>query len=213
MRQVFSTYSDTEDGDLGQFDYCPCCGTRLALQEKGGRPRPACPDCGFVQFRNPIPGVVVLVEKDGAVLLGKRRGGFGAGKWGLPQGYIEFDEDFLTAAIREVKEETGLDVEIRSIINVVSNLLSPGLHTLAIVLLARVVAGDLCARDDLEALEWVSLSGPLPDMAFEADEWIIERYRQTKCDEALPADPDFRDSSRRQKGPRNHVREPCQQKG
>jgi 8-oxo-dGTP pyrophosphatase MutT (NUDIX family) len=67
---------------------------------------------------------VVLIEKDGQVLLGQRSGSYGAGKWGLPQGFIEFDEDFLSAAIREVKEETGLDVEIRSIISVVSNFLS-----------------------------------------------------------------------------------------
>ena len=97
----------------------------------------------------------------------------------------------FTAAIREVKEETGLDVEIRAVLNVVSNLLSPRLHTLTIVLLAGVVAGEPCARDDLETLEWVPLSGPLPEMAFEADEWIIERYQKTKLEEGLPVDPDF----------------------
>jgi ADP-ribose pyrophosphatase YjhB (NUDIX family) len=133
---------------------------------------------------------VVLIEQQGTVLLGRRRGGFGAGKWGLPQGYVEYDEDYLTAAIREVKEETGLDVEIRSIINVVSNLLSPGLHTLAIVLRAGVVGGELRAGDDLESLEWVPLSEPLPEMAFEADEMIIERYRM-KLKEELPVDPGF----------------------
>jgi ADP-ribose pyrophosphatase YjhB (NUDIX family) len=190
-KQVFSTYNGKNDADLGQFKYCPFCGTQLALKEKSGKKRPVCPNCGFVQFKNPVPGVVVVVDNDGYVLLGKRRGGFGSGKWGLPQGYIEFDEDFLTAAIREVKEETGLDVEIRSILNVVSNLLTPRLHTLAIVLLAGVVGGELCAGDDLETLEWIPGSGPLPEMAFEADERIIERYQKTKLGERLPVDPDF----------------------
>jgi 8-oxo-dGTP diphosphatase len=178
-------------GQYLQFKYCPFCGTELALQENGGRPRPACPNCGFVQFRNPVPGVVVLIEKEGIVLLGKRRGGYGAGMWGLPQGYIEYDEDFLTAAIREVKEETGLNVEIRAILNVVANLLSPGLHTLAIVLAAGVVGGQPRAGDDLETLQWVPLSGPLPELAFEADEWIIARYRKTGLEGTLPVDPDF----------------------
>jgi 8-oxo-dGTP diphosphatase len=191
VKQVFSDYDGKEEPHLGQFKYCPFCGTQLSLKEKGGKQRPACPNCGFVQFRNPAPGVVVVIEKEGHVLLGKRVGGFGEGKWGLPQGYIEFDESFLTAAIREVKEETGLDVEIRSILNVVSNLLSPRLHTLAIILLAGVKAGEPCAGDDLETLEWVPLSGPLPEMAFEADERIIERYRQTKLEWGLPVDPDF----------------------
>ena len=136
-KQVFSAYGGQEEGKSGLYKCCPFCGTRLALKEKGGTQRPACPGCGFVHYRNPDPGVVIVVEKDGCVLLGRRRGGFGKGKWGLPQGYIEFEEDFLTAAIREVREETGLEVEIRSILNVVSNLLSPRLHTLAIVPVGR----------------------------------------------------------------------------
>jgi 8-oxo-dGTP diphosphatase len=191
LKQVFSTYSGEEDVDFGQFKYCPFCGTLLLLKEKGGKLRPACPNCGFVQFRNPAPGVMVVIEKDGCVLLGKRKGGFGKGRWGLPQGYIEFNENFLAAATREVKEETGLDVEIRAILNVVSNLLSPKLHTLAIVLMAGVEAGEPCAGDDLETLKWFPFAGPLPEMAFEADERIIERYHKMKLEDGLPIDPDF----------------------
>jgi 8-oxo-dGTP diphosphatase len=191
IKQVFSAYNKKEDSLPGHFKFCPLCGTQLALQERGGRRRPVCPNCGFVQFKNPVPGVVVVIEKDGQVLLGKRVGGFGKGKWGLPQGYIEFEEDFLTAAIREVKEETGLEVEIRSILNVVSNMLSPGLHSLAIILLAGVIAGEPRPGDDLESLAWVPMSGPLPEMAFEADEQIIERCQHLKTKEGLPVDPDF----------------------
>jgi len=191
IKQVFTTYDGKENSHHGQFRYCPLCGTHLSSKEKGGVLRPACPNCGFVQFQNPVPGAVVVIEKDGQILLGKRAGSIGKGKWGLPQGYIEFDEDFLTAAIREVKEETGLDVEIRSIINVVSNFLSPRLHTLAIVLQAGVKSGELCACDDLETLDWFPLSGPLPEMAFEADEFIIRRVQNTNLEERLPVDPDF----------------------
>jgi ADP-ribose pyrophosphatase YjhB (NUDIX family) len=191
IKQVFTTYDVKENAHHGQFKYCPFCGTHLSSKEKGGKLRPSCPNCGFIQFQNPVPGVVIVIEKNKQVLLGKRAGGFGKGKWGLPQGYIEFDEDFLTAAIREVKEETGLDVEVRSIINVVSNQLLPRLHTLAIVLLAGVKSGELCACDDLEVLEWFSLAGPLPEMAFKADEFIIRRVQNTNLEERLPVDPDF----------------------
>jgi ADP-ribose pyrophosphatase YjhB (NUDIX family) len=189
-RQVFSTYNWKGHSSLKQFKYCPFCGTQLALKEKGGKQRPACPSCGFVHFENPSPGAVILIEKDDQVLLGRRSGSYGEGKWGLPMGFIEADEDFLSAAIREVQEETGLDVEIRSIISVVSNFLSPGLHTLAIVLLAHVLGGEPRAADDLDALAWWPLSGPLPDMAFEADAHIIQRYGKTKL-EGAPVDPDF----------------------
>jgi len=57
-----------------------------------------------------------------------------------------------------------------------SRFLSPRLHTLAIVLLACVVGGELHAADDLEAAAWVPLCGPLPEMAFEADAHICGRY-------------------------------------
>jgi ADP-ribose pyrophosphatase YjhB (NUDIX family) len=130
--------------------------------------------------------VVVVIVQDGNVLLGKRSGGFGVGKWGLPQGYIETDEDYLSAAVREVKEETGLDVEIRSIINVVSNLISARHHTLAVVLLANAVGGQPMPGDDLSELRWVPLSGPLPEMAFDADRMIIEKCRGTDLRWGLP---------------------------
>jgi ADP-ribose pyrophosphatase YjhB (NUDIX family) len=192
IKQVFSAYIGQEAEEQGQYKYCPCCGTALIVKGKGGRPRPSCPSCSFTQYRNPLPGVVVLIEKNGHVLLGKRRGAYGEGKWGLPQGYIEYDEDFLTAAIREVKEETGLDVEIKSILNVVSNHLTPTLHTLVIVLLANVVGGDLQADDDVEILEWVPLADPLPEMAFKADTFIVERYRKTgRKGGGLLVDPDY----------------------
>ena len=55
---------------------------------------------------------------------------------------------------------------------------------------AASVRQRLRAGDDLETLEWIPLSGPLPEMAFEADEWIIERYRM-KREEALPVDSAF----------------------
>jgi ADP-ribose pyrophosphatase YjhB (NUDIX family) len=131
-----------------------------------------------------------MIVQDDQVLLGRRGSGFATGKWGLPQGYVETHEDYLSAAVREVKEETGLDVRIRSIINVVSNLIPAGHHTLAVVLLADVVGGEPLAGDDLSELQWVSLGGPLPEMAFEADRMIIEKCRGTDLQWGLPVSSD-----------------------
>jgi hypothetical protein len=87
-------------------------------------------------------------------------------------------------------------VEIRSIISVVSNFLSPRLHTVAIVLLACVVGGELHADDDLEAVAWFPLAGPLSEMAFEADAHICERYYRTHLLGA-PVDPGYAKSRAR----------------
>lgn len=53
-------------------------------------------------------GVQVLVVRDGRLLLGRRKGGFGAGTWGLPGGRLHKGETILQAAARELFEETGL---------------------------------------------------------------------------------------------------------
>ncbi len=147
-----------------------------------GQWRQRCAACGYVRYRNPFPGVVVLVEDNGRVLLCRRSSkSFLAGRWCLPGGFIEYEEDFLSAGIREVHEETGLQIAIVSILSVVTNFLSPDLHSLVTVLLARVTGGAAAPADDVVSLEWAPLRGPLPDMAFEADRHIIERYAEDRA--------------------------------
>lgn len=123
----------------------------------------------------------MLIEQEGHILLGKRASGsFQAGKWCLPGGFIEFDEDFIFSAIREVKEETSLDIEVESILNVSSNFLLPNLHTLVVTLVAKISKGVPKPGDDIEALKWFQISAKLPDMAFPADTYIIKHYRDFK---------------------------------
>ena len=190
IKQVFASYDRNEHQPADQFRYCPLCRTPLHLEESGHRLRPTCISCGFVQFKNPAPTVSVLIVEGDRVLLGKRGGSPGKTKWSIPSGYVEYEDDFLTTAIREVKEETGLDVEIQSLLNVVSSFLSPQFHFLAVYLLAHVVDGELRAGDDLVEVEWFSLSEPLPDMAFVEDVATLELYAAKKCT-GLPVDPDF----------------------
>ncbi len=178
VRQLFATYDWRETRGLEQFNYCPPCGTPLAWTEVAHKARPACPACGFVCFKNPYPTVSILVVQGDRVLLGKRLGEPGRGQWALPSGYIEFEDDFVSSAIREMREETGLDVAVESILNVQSAFLPPAYHFLGIFLLAHVVGGELVAGDDLEAVEWFPLAGPLPEMAFPPDAELIAAYAQ-----------------------------------
>jgi ADP-ribose pyrophosphatase YjhB (NUDIX family) len=103
---------------------------------------------------------------------------------------VEYGDDFISAAVREAKEETGLDVEIRSIINVVSSFVSPRFHFLGIYLLAHVIGGELAARDDLEAVDWFPLTGPLPEMGFQEDADVIAWYAANRG-VGLPVDLEF----------------------
>jgi 8-oxo-dGTP diphosphatase len=97
----------------------------------------------------------------------------GKGKWAMPSGYIEQDEDFLTAAVREAKEETGLDIVLRGILNVESAFIPPEHYFLTVHLLAEVAGGELSANDDLAEPGWYPLAGHLPELAFAPDADVI----------------------------------------
>src|SRR6266568_4867429 len=188
--QIVTAYDRFAAPESPGFVYCPKCAANLSIVG-GTQERQSCPSCGWVYYRNPAPGVVILISRENMVLLGKRStSSYAAGAWCLPGGFVEYDEDFLSAAIREVQEETGLEVDITAIISVVSNFLTSGLHTLVVVLTARIVGGDEQPGDDLEELAWFPLEGPFPDMAFEADRHIIERFWRTSL-EGVPVDPCF----------------------
>ena len=86
----------------------------------------------------------------------------------------------MTASRREVKDETGLEVEITALLSVASNFLHPDIHTLAIALLAKPIGGVASAGDDVDELGWFSLKGELPAFAFAADRHMVERYFATR---------------------------------
>jgi 8-oxo-dGTP diphosphatase len=176
IKQVYVSYDRKENPPASGFRYCPFCRAELVLAERGRRQRPTCPQCGFVHFRNPAPAVSILIVDGERVLLGQRCADPGAGQWAIPSGYVEYEHDFLTTAIREAKEETGLDVQIEAIVNVVSSFLSLRYHFLAVYVVARATGGSLAAGDDLVDVEWFPLSGPLPDMAFQEDVDVLQWF-------------------------------------
>jgi ADP-ribose pyrophosphatase YjhB (NUDIX family) len=98
--------------------FCPTCGTELARRRVDGRRRPYCDACERVVWRNPVPtaGVAVVERDDGPdgrarVLLVRRANEPDAGEWGIPAGFLEYDERAEEAAARELREETGLRVD------------------------------------------------------------------------------------------------------
>jgi len=174
-RQFFiQPHAGEENRKIHRF--CPRCGTALGPATVEGIDRPVCGNCGFIQYLNPSPGAVVLIEQRGCILLGKRCGRVLAGKWSLPGGFINFNENYLTAAHREVLEETGLQIKINSILSVVSNFISSSLHTLVVVVQAEITGGAEQPGDDLDELRWITGSESLPEMAFESDRHIIRRF-------------------------------------
>ncbi|MFC6785213.1 NUDIX hydrolase [Halobaculum halobium] len=92
-------------------DYCPLCGTELDRVDLEGRERRRCPDCDRVVWRNSKPVAGVVVRHGDEVLLGRRDVDPHRGLWGVPGGNLEHDEHPADGAARELREETGVDVD------------------------------------------------------------------------------------------------------
>lgn len=159
--------------------YCPYCAAPFRATALQPFARQHCTRCGYIHHLNPSPGITIILHaNDNTILIGKRvtKARYG-GLWCLPGGYIEYEESFIETAHREVREETGLEVRLQGIVNVVSNHLDDLHHTLVIVLLGTVIGGDEAAGDDLEALRWITQEQHLQiPYAFEADQRIIDVF-------------------------------------
>lgn len=168
--------------------YCPACGAACRLERAAGRTRPVCTGCGRVRYRNPLPGVAVVIREAGRVLLARRRGA-----WGVPAGFVEYDEDYLSAAHREVREETGLEIELTGLANPSSNFVRPDLHSLVGVVCARRIGGTLRPGDDVDALRWAPLRGAHGGVGFEGDRLALQALAEERLP-VLPIDSRFRRS-------------------
>lgn len=98
------------DARLDDERFCSRCGAAMERKMEGGRARPYCAACGRFRFGRFSIGVGGLLIHEGKVLLVQRAHEPGKGRWTLPGGYTEEDESPDVAVVREVREETGLEV-------------------------------------------------------------------------------------------------------
>ncbi|MFN0152339.1 MAG: NUDIX domain-containing protein [bacterium] len=91
-----------------------------ATAKTTGPSRPTCKACGFVHWSEPKLAACAVVILGGRVLLARRGIEPSIGKWVIPGGFVERGETVETAAVRETREETGLDVNLVALLNVYS---------------------------------------------------------------------------------------------
>jgi len=147
----------------------------MVHEERFGRVRPVCPQCGWIHFVDPKVAAAVLVVQDGRVLLVRRVNEPFRGMWTLPAGFVNGGEDPAEAAARECLEETGLNVRVTRVFDIVSGREHPRGADFVIVYQAEVISGQMEADDDADAVEWFGRE-ELPSLAFRATQKVLQSF-------------------------------------
>lgn len=113
--------------------------------------------------KQPIAGVGAVIICKGEILLEKRKGEPGRGKWTVPGGLVELGESAEQTVIREVREETNLEVEQPELIDVVNSVTTDEngkikYHFVIVDYFVKIKGGTLKAADDAAELSWVKFS-------------------------------------------------------
>ena len=155
--------------DERPYAFCPMCGGDLEPRSlKTTEPeRLVCTRCGFVFYLDPKVAVGTIIrDEESRIVLVRRAIEPGYGKWVFPGGYVDRGEQVTTAAIREAREEAGLDIRLDELINVYSY---PGKAPVIIVYAATMLGGCLACDDEgLEARFFAPDEIPWNELAFQS---------------------------------------------
>jgi mutator protein MutT len=107
----------------------------------------------------PLVGVGAVIVDKGRVLLARRGNEPMKGHWTLPGGLLELGESLTEGVMREVREETGLTVEVLQLIELLDRIhrqeTRVRYHYVIADYLCRVTGGQLQAASDADAVRWV----------------------------------------------------------
>ncbi len=146
--------------------FCPQCAARLSSPD-------GCDDCDWIHYRDPKVAVVVLATDEQDRLLYIRRNHEPAMyQWAWPSGFVDAGERVEDAAVREVREETGVEVEIGRLLGVWSET---GDQTVVIAFRAAAAGGVLRPGPEALAAAWIPIgrSASMPGPVFPHDESIL----------------------------------------
>ena len=137
--------------------------------------RPVCTQCGFVFYIDPKIAVgTIIATAAGRLVLVRRAIDPGYGKWVFPGGYVDRGEPLTVAAIREAREECGLDVRLDGLVNIYSYA---GRAPVIVVYAATALGGTLCADDEcLETAEVEPTAIPWDNLAFRSTREGLQDY-------------------------------------
>ncbi len=158
------------------MNFCSNCGSAVGLKIPAGDhlPRFVCTGCGMVHYKNPLLVLGCVPEWDGKVLLCRRAIEPRLGFWTVPAGFMENGETLQRAAQRECHEEALAEVEVGSLLAIVSVTHANQVH---VMFRAKLLRPEFAAG--LESLEvglYEESAIPWPDLAFPSGEFTLRRF-------------------------------------
>lgn len=130
---------------------------------------PNCKHCGFTYYNNPAPTAGVFIKKNDQVLMAIRGEEPFKGRLDTIGGFVDAGENLEQAAIREVKEETGLDVKLLTLLGSYPDVYGDGIPILGFVFVGEITGNEanMQPMDDVSELKWYKISElPAADIAF-----------------------------------------------
>jgi len=162
--------------------FCNFCGKRLGTNVFEEKERQVCENCSEVYYENPLPvASVILSNKDREVLLVKRANEPFRSMWCFPIGFAETGESIEGAALRELREEAGIDGKVIQLIDVSSHRNPLYGELLVVTFEAEKVGGIEVAGDDASDCRYFPIMN-LPKLAFDSQERAIQKYVELKKD-------------------------------
>ena len=159
------------------YNFCPQCGNPMkeALPGPDEPVRRICLGCGLKIHPDPKVAVASLIFQNGRVLLLKRSRPPAREKWCLPGGFVDRGETLEDAAVREVGEETGLEVRIDRLFGLYSY---PGYPVVVAIFQVEILGGRLAINDESRTSSWFAPDEiPWDDLAFPSTRDSLQTWR------------------------------------
>lgn len=163
---------------MSGYRFCPLCAADLKTEMLDGHQRLVCinNDCDFVFYHNPVPAAGVMIVEDDRILLVRRAHPPKVDWWCIPAGFMEWSEHPSETAVREVEEETGLKVRLKSFFEVYSGNDDPRNNAVLMLYLGEVIGGEMRASDDASEVRFFSFDDLPEKIAFESHHQALADY-------------------------------------
>ncbi len=162
------------------YKFCPLCAGVFQEKQivKNEPKRLVCSQCDFIFYLDPKLVACTIAETEKGIVLQQRNQAPKKGEWVLPGGFVDRGETLEAAAVREFREETGLESEI---ISLFGNYSYPGEANIIIVYQSRVTGGTICPCHESMSIDEFRVNEiPWDRLGFETTRRALKKYSDLK---------------------------------